>query len=46
MKLTIGGRDAVLLVQHQLLHLLPQVLMVDRRRVESVAHKLGNSGTC
>lgn len=42
---TIRRRDAVLLVQHQLLHLFPQILLVDGRRVESVAHKLRHSGT-
>lgn len=44
--LTVSRGDAVLLIQHQLLHLFPQVFLVDGRLVESVAHKLRNSGTC
>lgn len=43
--LTVGRGGAVLLIQHQLLHLFPQVLLVDARRVEGVAHKLGHSRT-
>ena len=45
-ELTISRGGAVLLVQHQLLHLFPQVFLVDGRLVKSVAHKLRNSRTC
>lgn len=44
-ELTIRRGDALLLIQHQLLHLFPQVLLVDGRRIKSVTHKLGHSGT-
>lgn len=43
-RLTIGRGGALLLIQHQLLHLFPQVLLVDARRVKGVAHKLGHPG--
>lgn len=45
-KPTIRRGHVLLLIQHQLLHLFPQVLLVNVRRVESIAHELGHSGTC
>lgn len=42
---TIRRRGALLLIQHQLLHLLLQVLLVNGCRVKSITHKLGHPRT-
>lgn len=44
-ELTLRSGGAVL-IQHPLLHLFLQVLLVDGGRVESVTHKLRHSRTC
>lgn len=44
--ITIRGWEALLLIEHQLLHLFLQVLLVDGCRVKSIAHKLRHPRTC
>jgi general stress protein CsbA len=40
LELTLWGCSILLLVQHQLFHLFPQVFMVDVTGVKGIAHKL------